>query len=444
MKQREQGVPFKTKSKIAGAACVIAMAALFSVETANTASDDLVVEISEAQTVKQVVENELNSSRFADQIAAYNGIESISTILPVGASLQIPRPYFDGSNFGRVAFVKGSVVHTQRDLVVNPPSKGSMVFRGDIFTTGPDGFISLNFNSGASINLQPDSRVSVVNLDCIDETVKCVIALNADRGEIQSDITPRPDGQPPVQFSVDTPFLSAAVRGTAFYVNVEEGADRIGVTQGSVAAAAGNADNELARGEGLLAAAGVEPSVVDLLTPPEVLFETDALISTEDLLSWVPIDEANQYRFTVASDEALTQPISVQRLQGNSLSPELSAPGDYYVSVSGIDAGEFIGLATTQRIKYASIDDDERVELRLERSGDRVNITVPDYEGNLELQISNSLDGNVVDRMTINDPSDGISLELEREKDWFFQARKLFGEYSVSGYSNQYFLEAIE
>ena len=257
MKQREQGVPFKTKSKIAGAACVIAMAALFSVETANTASDDLVVEISEAQTVKQVVENELNSSRFADQIAAYNGIESISTILPAGASLQIPRPYFDGSNFGRVAFVKGSVVHTQRDLVVNPPSKGSMVFRGDIFTTGPDGFISLNFNSGASINLQPDSRVSVVNLDCIDETVKCVIALNADRGEIQSDITPRPDGQPPVQFSVDTPFLSAAVRGTAFYVNVEEGADRIGVTQGSVAAAAGNADNELARGEGLLAAAGV-------------------------------------------------------------------------------------------------------------------------------------------------------------------------------------------
>ena len=444
MNSREQGVPFKIKSKLAGVACAAALAVLFSVETVSTASDDHVVVIRVAQTVEQIVEKELLSSKFADQIAAYNGIESISTILPIGASLQIPRPYFDNSNFGRVAFVKGSVVHTQSDRVVNPPVKGSLIYRGDIFSTGADGFVSLNFNSGTSINLQPDSRVSVVNLDCIDETVKCIISLNADRGEVHSDITPRPDGQPPVQFSVDTPFLSAAVRGTAFYVNVEEGADRIGVTQGSVAASAGDSDNDLPRGKGLLAAAGVEPSVVDLLTPPEVLFETDVLVSSEDTIGWQPLDEANQYRFVVASDEALAQPISVQQLQSNSLRPQLDAPGDYYVSVAGIDDGEFIGLSATQRIKYASIDDDESVELQLERSGDLVKIVVPDYNDVLELRVSNSIDDIEADRMIIDNPSEGLSLELDRQKDWVFQARKILGEHSVSSYGLQYFLQAVE
>ena len=46
--------------------------------------------------------------------------------------------------------------------------------------------------------------------------------------------------------------------------------------------------------------------------------------------------------------------------------------------------------------------------------------------------------------MIIDNPSEGLSLELDRQKDWVFQARKILGEHSVSSYGLQYFLQAVE
>ena len=214
---------------------VCASIGLIAASSVGSADADRYVVVEEAQSLQQIVERELQSARFAKQIANYNGIKSVTSIVPVDTTIQIPKPYLSKRDFGQVVFTKGDVVHTQESLVVNPPARGAYVHEGDVFTTGEDGFISLKFMSGSVVNVQPESRVSIEDIDCADIKTSCVIALNAHEGEIESQITPRPAGQPPVKFTVSTPFLSAAVRGTAFYVNVNEGADRIGVTHGLVA-----------------------------------------------------------------------------------------------------------------------------------------------------------------------------------------------------------------
>jgi len=361
------------------AAGALAFGIPFTLVNANSEEDHIVI-VRQSQSIEQVVEDELQSSRFAKQIATYNGFDSISTILPGGTSLQIPQPYMQGRQFGRVVFAKGDVTHSQSRLVVNPPAKGAFVYNGDTFTTGGDGFVSLSFSSGTVVNLQPESRVSIADIECADETIDCVIALNAEKGEVSSQIEPRTEGQRAVKFSVETPFLSAAVRGTAFYVSVEGDADKLGVTRGLVATDVNGTSNDLPKGKGLLAKAGVAPLVVDLLAPPELAIGTEKIIfSPEDKIHWKAQSNAEQYRLVIARDESMSQPIFVENLTSNSATLPVEAPGNYYVAVAGIDDKKFVGLPASTQFFYASIDDQEKLELQIQRGGDVVDIAAPSH-----------------------------------------------------------------
>lgn len=448
MSSKDQVVSTAIGKKLASIAVALGLAVALTpgMSVVSAESEDHVVIISEAQTLEQVVKQELNTARFAKQIATYNGLDGINSVLPVGTTLQIPKPYLLDRDFGRIAFVKGDVVHVQKSLVVNPPIKGSMVYAGDVLTTGEDGFVSLSFNSGASVNLQPDSRVSVVDVDCFDPSSKCVISLNAERGVVKSEITPRPEGQPDVQFGIETPFLSAAVRGTAFYLDVDDAAGRIGVTRGLVATMAGASSNDLPFGKGLYAAPGVEPTISDLLLAPDLsLSGAESLfISEEDRISWKPLSGVENYQVTIANDEALAQPINVQLVENPSSQPMVDVPGQYFVSVAGIDEQQFVGMPTTAGFNYVAIDDTDQLDLQVQRLGNIVEVSVPGYSETVELIISNSIDSTVVNRRIVGDLSQALSLFLDPQEDWVFKARKILSDTSVSLYSNQYFLEATE
>lgn len=418
--------------------------ALLTIANTSVAEKDHSIVVSEEQTLQQIVEDELQSDRFARQIAIYNGYEAGSTIIPIGATIKIPEPYMRLRNYGQVVFAKGDVVHAQPAIVVNPPVKGAYVHEGDIFTTGEDGFVSLKFGSGSVVNVQPDSRISVKDIACAEEQDSCVISLDAERGEIESQVTPRPDGQPPVEFTVTTPFLSAAVRGTTFYVSVEKGADRIGVTSGLVATDVAGTTNDLPKGKGLLAEANVEPALVDLLAAPELLSTEGAnTFSVEDSVRWKTLQAAQQYRLTVARDEALTTPLLSEVVQETDAltSWDLTA-GDYYMSVAGIDDNQFLGLPVVKQFTFADITDQEKLELQVSRSNAVTSIGPIEYAGLVELLISNSLDNPTEERRVTRNLSEGLSLDLSITQDWVIRARKALSPTTVSVYSDYYVLEA--
>ena len=434
----------KTIDKIRKISLGAALAGTIAILAANAmaAPDDHTVIVRNAQTVKEIVNAELQSARFAEQIASYNGIPNISTILPVGAKLAIPRPYMKSLDFGRIAFVKGDVLHSQTDLVVNPPARGALVRNGDVFQTGLDGFVSLSFNSGARVNLQPESRVLINNIDCAKAAIKCVISVSATKGQVHSEITPRPEGQPPVKFSVDTPFLTAAVRGTAFYVDVSKAENRIGVTKGLVATDSAGAQNELPRGKGLSAKPGVAAKVVDLLEPPVLSVQSDILlVSAEDSISWGAIEGAISYQASIANDQSMSEPVFVTQTEKQSVSAELAA-GDYYLNVSGVDENSFIGLPASVKINYAEITETEQPRLVIARRGAQVELSMPDHEGEMQLLIGNSIDSEEFASRTLANAAELLTLDLDESRDWVFRARKITGAHQVSAYSDYYVLGA--
>ena len=405
--------------------------------------NDHTVVIRSAQTVEQVVSAELQSARFAEQIASYNGIASASTVLVIGTTLAIPRPYMQSIDFGRIVFVKGDVVHTQTDLVVNPPAKGSLIHNGDVFQTGEDGFVSLSFNSGARVNLQPESRVLINDIDCAKASVKCVISVSATKGQVHSEIAPRPEGQPPVRFSVETPFLTAAVRGTAFYVDLNDKENRIGVTKGLVATKSGDSNNDLPRGKGLLAQPGVVAEVVDLLAPPAMSIQSDSLLlSAEDSVSWTALDGAMNYQTTIASDRAMAEPLFARRTDQLSVSAALT-PGDYFMTVAGVDNQDFIGLPARMKIRFAEITDPEQPRINIVRQGGTVELFIPGQQQPAQLLIGKSIDSDVFETRILDNASEKLTLNLDENQDWVFRARRVLGDYEVSAYSDYYVLSAV-
>ncbi len=404
---------------------------------------DQVLIVRSALTLEQLLQQRINSVEFAPQIAALNNISSVTTVLPVGTALTVPKVYLDTLDFGRIAYVKGDVTHKQTSLVVNPPRKGSQVFNGDIIQTGEDGFVSLSFKSGARVSVQPDSRVVINNIDCIDDDQNCTISLLATQGQVGSEVTPRADGQPPIEFSIETPFLTAAVRGTAFYVDLDDEKNRIGVTKGLVATAAGGANNDLPKGKGLSAGEGSAPELVDLLDPPSLSLTGDRiLLSAEDDIAWDELNGAQSYRADIASDEAMVQQLASRTLTQTSFdTPEL-APGDYYLTLAGIDEKAFLGLPMKRKVAIAAIVDEPRPQLSITRQDGVTDLVVPGYDGQIELLISNSVNGDNATSRILDNGSQTLSLNLDAENDWVFRARKILGPHQVSAYSEHYVLEA--
>jgi len=138
----------------------------------------------------------------------------------------------------------------------------------------------------------------------------------------------------------------------------------------------------------------------------------------------------------------MSQPIFVENVTSNSATLPVEAPGNYYVAVAGIDDKKFVGLPASTQFFYASIDDQEKLELQIQRGGDVVDIAAPSHAGAVELLIGNSIDDSIVERRIFDDLSGGISLDLNPQEDWVIQARKILSDTSVSVYSNQYLLEA--
>lgn len=427
------------------AACLCLAASLLSVGAIAGTNDHVVVTKKE-QTVKAVIQDVLQSTRFADPIASYNGFDSIATVLPLGTTVRIPKPYIEVLNFGQIAFVKGDVTLAKSDVVVNPPGKGALVHNGDIIRTGESGFVSVSFHSGAQFNLQPGSVVQINNVRCLEPSQKCLIELEAQKGSVSSEVQPRPDGKPPVEFSVTTPFLSAAVRGTVFYVDVQEGVNRIGVTRGLVAADSAGTQVDLPKGKGLAATESSPPQEVDLLPEPVFAgYDQQTLFSEQDAFSWTTIDGARSYLVKLASDPEISEIDVLGQVEATDFSADLRA-GDYYLSVAAVDASDFVGLPLIKPVRFAEIAEETQPELKIERREGTVTLQLAgdsaDHSGPVELLISKSIDAQPEDVQIIENLSQPLALDLAEDQTWVFRVRKVIGPYAVSAYSNHYQLSA--
>ncbi len=416
----------------------LALAVVWHQSSAN--DNDLVIEVEADQTLSGIVLDHLKSERFLAAIADYNNVEDSHAALPVSSQVRIPQPYLPLADFGEIVYLKGNVSHQQGNRLVNPPVQGGQVFEGDIFTTGTNGFVSIQFRGGARASVQPASRMSVSLIDCIDASA-CKIGLVASQGEILSDIEKPADDVAPITYTIDTPFLSATVRGTRFYASANGETSRLGVTRGAVGASADSAGFDLAQGQGLLAGEGLAPAEVELLSAPlHTITEDDRLISREDNFYWRQLEQAQAYKVIVATDEALSQQYSVTETILPRWVPEVQ-PGEYFVSVSGLDQNGFAGLPAKRKIRFASVDDENPPALSVEKQGSTLRIKpLAEINEPVQLLLANSLDVDApYEHRILQNLSDSIELDLDADLDWLIRARRVLGQFSVSSYTDSYF-----
>ena len=105
---------------------------------------------------------------------------------------------------------------------MGPRVRNGSVFAGDVVATGADGMATMVFTDGSEVKLEPDTRLSVREIDFsalmaageVDKPVGRVIQVLA--GDIWTHVAPNPQ----VATEFETPSGVAAVKGTTLTISV--------------------------------------------------------------------------------------------------------------------------------------------------------------------------------------------------------------------------------
>jgi len=372
---------------------------------------------------------ELGSSGFAAALSEFNG-QTLSTTLTVGSIVRIPILIPAQDETATVIFVKGQVTRAGLDI-----GKNAEIRRGDVLTTGPSGFVSLQFSSGSIVNLQPDTSATLVRLNCLPADDSCLIELHTEKGQVNSDVETR-EGQP-TEFRVTTPYASAAVRGTAFKTIVDGSAFVVGVTEGAVNIEAQQAAVPLDTGFGSVTREGDAPGDPVPLLPPPAFRNIPTRVANGDDVLWFGISDAAQYYATVSADSQGNQIVANFKAKENRLDLANTVDaGNYYLNLHGLDTDGIPGFQASTPISVAAIDKNVApVDTIISRDGNEFLVQVidpPETAPGFEIQLSDNLEFE--DPLSVDVSNRGSAVFRVDDDKVYARARVLLDPLSVSAF----------
>lgn len=409
---------------------------------------DLPVTVEPGDTFSRILSRELKSLDGWGEVARYNKLESPDNLKP-GDVIVIPAELLRLRNYATVVFVKGvAQIQSLSDDGVAELKKGDRIYSGDLIKTDEDGFVSVSFNGGTSVNIQPESAMKINVLQCVEPEDACEISLESGEGQLGLDVQSVGFEKPTV-FNIVTPYASAAVRGTRFDFDISDG-NALGVTEGTVEISINGASNAIDIGKGVLAGAGRSiDELFDLLEEPELALRDDASrVSDEDIINWQSVDDAATYIIAYAPSESMVDAFTSLSLSDTFTKPELP-PGEAFISARAVADNGLRGFTSKKKLVSVAIDD--RVDaplLDIVLSENEMEITAPGAPGDtVEVKIGNAIatleDGVYVVTSQIIEMSGGetATLEVDRSQEWYLQGRNVIDESTVSPYGLLYFYE---
>ena len=384
----------------------------------------------EGDTLRSIARREFGKSGLSNMLANFNGMQE-SDALAAGQIIRIPLFTPVDRQFATVIFAKGVV--TKNDEQVKRDDK---IYLHELLKTGDDGFASLEFASGSVINLQPKTHAKLERLNCLDSDASCLIVLDSAQGEVSSDVKRR-EGQP-TEFTIKTPYASAAVRGTVFEMNAQSAEIIVGVTEGEVLLQGATRGVPLDEGFGSVAAANRPPLDPIALLPAPVYRYIPTRAAKGDTVSWWALSDVQQYQIDLTADEGGMDVIANYNESAGILSIEDLDAGDYFLNVRGIDSNGLKGYKAPTKLKVASIDESvEPVNTSVSRNGNEFLVKVidpPETSPGYEIQISRTEDFSDPLSVDIENPGTAI-FRLESDK-IFTRARVLLDPSSVSAFGD--------
>jgi len=366
----------------------------------------------------------------SSMLASFNALKETESI-SAGQIIRIPLFTPVERQFATVIFVKGEV--SKNDELVKRDDK---IYLHELLKTGDDGFASLQFASGSVINLQPKTHAKLERLNCLETDDSCLIVLDSAQGEVSSDVQRR-DGQP-TEFTIKTPYASAAVRGTLFEMNAVSSNIIVGVTEGEVLLQSGVTDLPLDMGFGTVAAADAPPLDPIALLPAPVYRYIPTRAAKGDSILWWALSDVQQYLINLSTDEGGQEVIANFSEEQGILAIDNLDAGEYFMNVRGIDSNGLKGFKAPIKITVAAIDDTvSPVNTSVSRSGNEFLVKIidpPEAAPGYEIQISTNAE--FLDPLSVDVANPGTAIfRLESDK-IFSRARVLIEPEMVSAFGD--------
>lgn len=408
---------------------VVAMS--FSSVAVAQSSDTIItrnVTVQQADTFRSIARREFGKSGLSAMLANFNGMDETATLTP-GDIVRIPLFTPVERQFATVIFAKGDV--RKNDIRVQRDDK---IYLHELLVTGEDGWATLQFASGSVINLQPQTHAKLERLNCLETDDSCLIVLDSAQGEVTSEVNRR-DGQP-TEFTINTPYASAAVRGTIFEVNALSSKLVVGVTEGLVDLSASNVGVPLDQGFGSIAVPNKPPSDPIALLPAPVYRYIPTRAAEGDRITWWALTDVNEYLINLSTDEAGQEVVANFSESDMALPINNLEPGEYIMNVRGIDSNGLKGFKSPTKIVVAGIDaSTDPVDTTVVRQGTEYLVEIidpPEDAPGYEIQISTS--PSFTDPLSV-DIADAASALFRLESDKVYtRARVLIDPQLVSAF----------
>lgn len=273
------------------------------------------------------------------------------------------------SGLASIDFVKGyATVFPRNDSSLAIFAKRGMeIGELDVIITGDDGFVSLSLAGGTVVSIQPDSRVFAEKLDCPEQASVCRVTLDAIQGSINANVGH--EGGTEMQFRINTPYASAAVRGTVFDIDVNQGRLLAGVTEGRVDVSSEAGAVELPENFGTSVQQNQPPS------PPKPLLSAPALIpgppryDSGGELQWNQVALASGYLVSLVNQDGL---VYRTRSDETTHTMEPLEVGTHAAQIRAIDEEGFLGSVAQREFDI--------VRTRKSVPGPDINVTISESE----------------------------------------------------------------
>ena len=335
-------------------------------------------------TFKSIAQLELGKIGLAPHLAEFNGL-TVDAVLNNGEIVQIPLYSKVVKEFATIVFLKGEVTRGGESI-----DRDAAVYIDETLSTGENGFVSMLFKSGSVINLQPNTNVKLVRLNCLDDDESCVIEIEADQGELTSDV--KNTDKQPADFRITTPYASAAVRGTIFDVSVDNTKLGVGVTEGGVGISASGKGVDLDEGFGSVSKKGEPLGQPVALLPSPVYRYVPTRAAKGDRIMWWNLSDANNYSASLTTDKEGRAVLTSDGGEKTDFVVGDESAGDYYLSVRGIDSSGLKGFTSSTKINIAEIDKDlPPVDTEITYDGNEFLVSVMEHSEEApgyEIQVS--------------------------------------------------------
>ncbi len=251
------------------------------------------------------------------------------------------------------------VLYSAGDFSTNRPVAGAgagarqtLPASGASFSTGSDGFATLQLSDGSTLQIMPNTQLDIVDAKTNAGGDRVLTILRMLSGELVSRIA-RGDGRDR-DVNLYSNAVAIGVRGTVFSLQEEADKARLTVTQGKVEVTGRSGDGLLVkRNEGTVILAGLGPEPVTALLP-EPLLQTPAVgagAGPEGLsLSWAALPGALGYLIEIAEDSNFNRLLRRQQVAWSSGTLTLlERDGQYFWRVAAIDERGLRGRFSSAR-----------------------------------------------------------------------------------------------